>query len=1039
MKKSPSDFTRFYPVFGFLIITIIMFSGLLQSGYIGQNDWIPSYDWTENLHRFGWTLDYFIHGGIFNLSLPTYPIIVFFSLLEAILGAAVANRLYVVIASTLGFYTMYLLAQRYTSSMASAFFAGLVYGVNPWVTSRICSSHYAFLLGNGLLPLFFYKYLEILEQIELKSEPRFEWKPIIYSAFLFALIGAMVPVHSLILCLIMSFIVFLVKACTIYKEKGGKWVGRLYSLVKVNIAIFSIGVAYCFYWIAPFFALFVSQGGKGSDGVFPYWLYNNVTPLNVLRLVAYWWTPFSKDIYLFSNPFLSSLWWIASCLPLLLVVVFIIWIKPKRSVHYFFLSLFFTGFALNMGRNLLGDIYRLFSFAGFYRDPDKYGAVVVFSYAFLSGIAVDRILQSLENKHTHYWRGGFLILLIVSQLFVNFPVLSGSFEGQITPLPMPQSYDIVNNWLKDEKGDFRVLWLPLDVYMSFSWSNRQIGDPAQFFSGKPTLNPALDPIRELSPGTSLALNYIQRLLYTNEAENLGKFLGLLNVKYIILRTDVLTPQFGEMYVRVLQGLDDFDISFIEGSLYVFENLFYLPKFRISWNNWNIVGGEENFDKLGRILPTFSGSSFNYLDRFSEPLSEYVEPRHGIFFSYLNVDETGIALAPQRSFYDAYDFTVIHNSSEGWIPVEASNIYSSSVMNHGVVTAQSSGLAFEIPLFLDDFTSYVFYIRCSGEKGHMTVSLDNEVRWIVDAPLKLSWLKLGNLNIQGGNHILKIMSGSAPNGLTVDEVFVMPRDQFNELKDSYIDLIQDNPFFLYGEAEDLISEGAFEKIEIDGFSGGYGVELTDGNGIEGLHRIRIPKDGLYTLQVRGSSFQNSETQFQFSSDTRYEVSSSVSLNTQLGWRKSNYCFLEEGVYIFSMEGTSAVIDALLLHLAKDTSLVTPKDVDVSLRVVANTPVYKSLKIEASAPFRVVFSGSYSDLWLSNLDGSSVELEMNDIFGMEVFVDDSNAREVTFTFTLQRYGWLGLAVSLSALLFTVLFFYFQKKRHVHTIKTLEEIRL
>ena len=51
--------------------------------------------------------------------------------------------------------------------------------------------------------------------------------------------------------------------------------------------------------------------------------------------------------------------------------------------------------------------------------------------------------------------------------------------------------------------------------------------------------------------------------------------------------------------------------------------------------------------------------------------------------------------------------------------------------------------------------------------------------------------------------------------------------------------------------------------------------------------------------------------------------------------------------------------------------------------------------------------------------------DDVFGMEVFVDDSSTgREVVFTFTLQRLGWLGAIVSSTALLVTALFFYIRE---------------
>ena len=1003
-----------FPIFGYLCLTIIVYRFLFLPGYVGHGDWTPSYDWAENLRRFGWTLDSFTYGGTFNIGLPTFPIIVFFSMIEGLLNSAVANRFYVILSCTLGFYTMYILSSHFMSKN-SAFISGLFYGLNPWVTSRVLSGHFPLLLGYSLIPLFFYFYFITLESGENNEVYRINWKFSIYSALILALIGASIPLHEWLFSFF-ALAVILISQVTyrLYQNNGSKLI-VLKTYLTSSIVIVVLGTLLSLFWVLPFFRAFLNQVNSGYLGVDPFWLHENAFLYNVVRLKAYWWTPVSHELYRFSNSFLNNAGEVASFVPFLLSVLAVLFYKPKKSVHWAFLALLACSIAFNMGTNLFGRFYYPLSFLGIFRDPDKYGGLVSLSLAFLSASFIDHLLFRIGGNnrkfHSTSIRKTALVLIVVIGIhaLINLPGLSGDFRESIGPLPMPDSYFEVNQFLKDDPDDFRVLWLPAEVYLWFTWSQgRALAEPAKMLSGQPSLNPPEDPGRDSAPWTSSMMRYVKQLLLEGDNPNVGKILGLFNVKYVVLRSDVETPNLFPLLLSGLDSQEDLELLFESDPLYVYENLAFLPEIRVASKEWLLLGGLREIEKIGCVLPSFSGNTFSLPRQLSQ-----LEDVPAVLFSSVSVEETVLNNAPSRYRFDAIRYAELM-ALESDNPLRFHPIPDPVNMSDGVAKTWTSNTTLEVPLEIKNGGRYGVYIKCGGKYAAFTFNL-GEYSLFLEANPKISWTSIGSLRLEEGNYTLRITSERVPNGFTVDEVFISPSHDFTNLKEDFIDIMANNSFFLFAEAEDFVkSRGSVEPLSLDSFSGRKGMLLM--GEVEMTHDFPFisPESGYYLVKVRGNSSQTADVRLTFLPDSGSLTSGSISLGSELDWYTSNLLFLEKGDYRVLFESDSALLDAVLVFRAEDEVLLTPYN-DYSLKILSETPTQRRVRAHGEEPFQVVYSGSFSDTWNGFVDDKPEEITLSNFFGMAIRVnEDAFAHEVVFNYSFQDSAWIGNLVSLVTLL-------------------------
>ncbi len=213
-----------------------------------------------------------------------------------------------------------------------------------------------------------------------------------------------------------------------------------------------------------------------------------------------------------------------------------------------------------------------------------------------------------------------IIISLITPLVYSFTFFNG-FAGQIKPTDYPNDWYEINNYLNDDKQDFKVLFFPWHGYMNFKWVNntdKRIANPARNFFDK-----------EVIAGTTVELGgiyrqdnnpdqiYVDNLLKRkDEIKNFGELISILNVKYIILTKEVDYKRY-----KFLFNQTDLDIIKETQNLYVFKNKVDVLKIYQTDNVTNITEKTVvNYEKINPVKFKIGDIKKKYII-FTEPYSE----------------------------------------------------------------------------------------------------------------------------------------------------------------------------------------------------------------------------------------------------------------------------------------------------------------------------------------------------------------------------------------------------------------------------------
>lgn len=131
-----------------------------------------------------------------------------------------------------------------------------------------------------------------------------------------------------------------------------------------------------------------------------------------------------------------------------------------------------------------------------------------------------------------------VITVLITPLIYSFTFFNG-FAGQIKPTDYPSDWYETNNFLNEDKQDFKILFLPWHQYMNFGWvnnTNKRIANPARNFFDKDVISGTNAEIGKIYRESNTPEQvYIDSVLdKRNNITNFGEIISILNVKYVIL-------------------------------------------------------------------------------------------------------------------------------------------------------------------------------------------------------------------------------------------------------------------------------------------------------------------------------------------------------------------------------------------------------------------------------------------------------------------------------------------------------------------------
>jgi len=414
----------------------------------------------------------------------------------------------------------------------SALFGSLFYALSPYLFNDI--------IGGAATQFFTYAFFPLALYFLRKFEYSSRFIHIFFLVIILTIIGFSFQRLFLIFVILLTYPIFSEKFLPVYK-----------NLLKSFILFICLN----FYWI-----LFILMGGWreglafGKEYLLLSTLKNNVPSI----AEAFIGLGYFRDFFKYSiNPNILIFWYILSYGLLVIAIFSIIIFKQIRQRDIFFwISLFLVSLIFSTGGkpplgNLVLWMYRNFPFMLLFKGPQHLLILSTFSLAVLLGFGFFSFVSKLSEKKLPFSILIVLFLFIFLTIWI-FPFLTGnlgldylSYKGGgnfVDTYKLSPEYKKIFEKTFRELKDFRILPLPMThspYYLKTEYQNEgQGGDPFLIYSKKPFI------LTDIPNSERKFTRIIEKLFYTQSSSpNISKFLGLSNVKYVILRKDV-RPIFG---------------------------------------------------------------------------------------------------------------------------------------------------------------------------------------------------------------------------------------------------------------------------------------------------------------------------------------------------------------------------------------------------------------------------------------------------------------------------------------------------------------
>ena len=331
---------------------------------------------------------------------------------------------------------------------------------------------------------------------------------------------------------------------------------------------------------------------------------------------------------------------------------------------------------------LEAPLHNLYGWA--FKTP-KISQFIILSVSLLLGFGVfeiiDRIMKcKFKRKNVNIGISTLIIaVLFLSVILPHWPLATGDMNGALTPSEIPEEFLKVNSWLREQDGDYKVLWIPKYRGRGVDWNegHRTTKDIAGLLSSRPTY--VFDSNQNQPNGygiyylTSILSDlYANSLLLDNRTNDLGKCLAPQGIKYVIFHDDNATPSGkSDILLNNLKFQEDLVLIKKIGFIYVFLNQclddaansrFFIPS-----KNFMVSGGLSSLATLNSIPhfnPRTDGLIFGDQQQYDrDELDKMVDDV--ILTGSTSIDEMIFPLVDEKYFISPFDHTNRLLPSKTW--------------------------------------------------------------------------------------------------------------------------------------------------------------------------------------------------------------------------------------------------------------------------------------------------------------------------------------------------------------------------------------
>jgi hypothetical protein len=753
----------------FFILTFLSFLSFknvfLNDGILAFEDLSPMYKF-EQLYRpfdFPWNDKSNLGSPAFDLGNALYNIgLMAFSIpCKSVIFGHKLFFVFLLASSGCGFY---LFSKQLTKSKLGAFLSSLYYMYNPWIFHHISLAHNTIFLGYAILPLALLAYFKSFEDKRFRS---------LFLSGLASTLLFLASFHISYLFFILIFLHAFIQALASRKNKS-----RLISSLTPAIGIFALTISFSFPILYHFY--------KVRMLAFAIWKET---------IAIYMPTPSLIDV--------------AHLIIGASIVAASIALLKKEKLKPFLLSL--CAFGMIFGFLGLKPLKPIFEFLaklipGFFifRATNKFFLLPVIALALLLGWFPEKILSKQRSKR-RFLKPALTVLLAFLVLSPSWHSFSGDYGGALKTVEIPKYYKELDDWLRNQKGDFRIAFFPPAVWVTeYKWAKHWFLDPAVALQAKPTIELRAELDATLSASF---VRWVYTAIYTNETPYLGRLLGLLGVKYVIVRMDADMPEFRDDLrlfnlsntLNIISNQRDLKFVRSFGPILVYENPYSLPHL-FSSNKISLAVGDR------RILTSLTKlESFSFQDNpiifLDDSLSMKEMLSHTEFLIMDGNRRWDLILSWLRdSVYIIKPWDFAEPSVDIW-SLWIKGDYAWPFLNGKMHIAPDNyiatigGNSISIPFKINESDTYILIAQVfkSGDEAFKGIKFKvdggNEVfieAKSIDGVSRFEWIKIGEYSLNEGKHIIQATSVEAS---AISKIALIPSRLISKAEKDVLNEIQ----------------------------------------------------------------------------------------------------------------------------------------------------------------------------------------------------------------------------------------------------------
>jgi len=647
-----------------------------------------------------------------------------------------------------------------------------------------------------------------------------------------------------------------------------------------------------------------------------------------------------------------------------------------------------------------------------------------------------------------------VLLLMVSYAYPSLTMYPDVLQTYV----WDNSYETVYNDLAQEKGLFRVLWLPTVAY-GISYQGLKYGgvDPMIWFSPKPSFpqvlgGAAMQPYANGHAAyTGFIVGTISPYGFQDRTKYLGYLLSFSGMKYVLLRSDAFTYALPADQYNTSRNIlgNQKDIKHLRtvGNITIYENENYLPIVYpvMPRESSLIVGGLNSLVSLSyltneaKVLPKqklFVVSS----QLKPEEVKDAVQYLRNIVISPNELYDLAFASIP--SSYKLYpnQFTN-QDPSKTWYSTNAWEWNLVGEVNRPAIAyvpgsilnmsyyAEASG-SYELwakILFSSNSQSLIFSVDGEQHNKIVTRSLGFPERSLGGEAFR--WIKLGRVQLERGFHQLSFMReepGTKDYGYYREAVALLvaaPPNVVDKAFNKSESLLADRDVVTILELEKPVeAEHGWAPVMI-GSDASQGLALNSTGDLGfAKYRVFIPHDGDYKVYLRVLARSRTDLHIGLASESSMkpkEHTLPLSPTSSFVWREFTEK-LQKGWHSINISSTRA--NTMIDIMALESSSPEKGDVvegEVKFEAVKVNPTLYQVSVNSTSPLFLVFSMNYNNFWKATTrEGAELHPIVANAYAQAFYLNQTGSHTIILNYTNQKNYEKAWSITIASLVLFII---------------------